>query len=156
MVRPAFTALLWAALFAGGSALAAEPPSLLEFELKSLGAPERHDLQRFHGQQMVMMFFQPECNWCYRQVQALNDLQSSCSTTRFVAVGVNGDRQRLRKEVRRLRPEFPAYQASPELLHSLGGLPATPFMLLGDADGQFVDWMRGYIPAERLSSRLGC
>ncbi|MCG8369338.1 MAG: hypothetical protein MJA32_02360, partial [Proteobacteria bacterium] len=49
-----------------------------------------------------------------------------------------------------LRPDFPAYQASPALIQAIGTVDATPLSLLGDANGDFVDWARGYLPTERL------
>ena len=69
-----------------------------------------------------------------------------------IAIGVNGNRSQLQEEVRRVRPEFPAYEASPDLIRSMGGVPATPFTLLGDANGEFVNWTRGYVKPSELRS----
>lgn len=145
------------------SATFASNVSLLDFELRSLEQPEVHALQRYEGKPVLMMFFEPDCTWCYRQVRAINDIGRQCGDTfSAIAIGVNGNRQALQKELRRLRPDFPAYQASPELLESLGGIDATPLSLLGNADGDFANWARGYMPSDKLvslmqdSTGLGC
>ena len=135
-----------------GSALASNV-YLLDFELRSLEQPEVHELQRYEGKPVLMVFFEPNCSWCYRQVKAINEVGEQCSDEfAAIAIGVNGNRQSLQKELRRLRPEFPAYQASPRLLESLGGIDATPLSLLSNADGEFANWSRGYLPADKLLS----
>ncbi len=134
-------------------ALASGQPSLLDFELKSLEAPETHHLERYAGAPVLMVFFKPDCSWCFRQVRAFNTYMETCNVTP-IAVGVNGDRRALKKAVRTLRPNFPAYQASAGLLAALGEVPATPFTLVSQPDGEFATWLRGYIPLERLSREL--
>ena len=130
---------------AGGQA------SLLEFELKSLHEPVVHSLSRYQGKPVLMLFFQPDCNWCLRQVRAINELNEQCEGGfEAVAVGVRGSRGELRKELRRIRPDFPAYQASPRLLEALGGVETTPLMLVGDDEGDLVTWLRGFIATDRL------
>ena len=134
----------------------AEPaPSLLEFELRSLEEPEVHQLSRYQGKPLVMIFFQPECNWCAKQIEAINKLRKQCHREiEAVAIGFGSNRTELRKELRRLRPDFPAYQASPKLIAEVGGVVATPVTLLGDSDGRFVSWTRGFVPYERPGSRF--
>lgn len=130
-------------------------PSLLEYELKSLQAPELHKLERYAGKPLLLVFFKPECSWCFRQVRAINQLQETCRHQfQALAVGVEGNRTWLKETLRRMRPEFPAYEASPRLLKDLGGVPATPFSLLGDAGGEYRNYLRGYIPPERLAGIL--
>jgi len=144
--------ILWLALLAVAPAIGDESsPSLLAYELKSLQEPEIHSLARYDGQPIVMVFFQPDCNWCAKQVDAINDLNEKCGREfGVIAVGVGGTRTELRKELRRLRPDFPAYQASPRLIAEMGGVIATPITLLGDARGAFRNWTRGFVPAEDL------
>lgn len=127
-------------------------PSLLDYELRSLAAPDVHSLLRYRGKPVLMVFFEPECTWCFRQVRAINALGKGCAGTfTALAVGVNGSRESLRKELRRLKPDFPAYQASAELMASLGGVPATPLTLLGDTRGGYLSWLSGYAPEDRLA-----
>ena len=130
-------------------------PSLLQFELRSLDEPETHSLQRYAGKPLLMVFFQPECNWCLRQFRTIRTLTESCNSGfATIAVGVHGNRQELKKELRRLRADVPAYQSSPILLESVGSIEATPLILVGDSEGLFVDWMRGYIPDDQLTEAL--
>ncbi len=132
-----------------------ERSSLLDFELRSLDAPESHGLHRHGGKPVVLLFFEPDCNWCLRQFLAVNDLAKRCGDSfRPLAIGVNGDRGRLRRELRRVQPRFPAYQASPELIAALGGIPATPVLLVGDAEGRLLNRLRGYVAPERLADEL--
>ena len=131
------------------TAAAAEQPGLLDFELKSLEQPEIHSLSRYQGKPVVMVFFQPECNWCLKQVRAINALSEQCDIE-AIAVGFGGNRVTLQRELRRLRPAFPAYQASPLLIEELGGVVATPITLLGDANGNFLNWSRGYLQGQQL------
>lgn len=130
-------------------------PSLLDYELKRLDAPEVEPLRQFQGKPVLMMFFEPDCSWCFRQVRTLNALAERCPNGfQALAVGVNGNRSHLKKELRRLRPDFPAFEASPALLAALGGVPATPFTLLGDANGSYLNWTRGYLPEQDLEQFL--
>lgn len=142
-----------AAVCFGLAPASAGTPSLLEFDLRSLEAPEVHRLTRYQGKPVLMVFFEPECSWCLRQVKAINKLGSRCGESfEALAIGVNGSRARLQKELRRLRPDFPAYQASPQLIESLGGIPATPLSFLGDASGGYVNWLRGYAAEDELEA----
>jgi len=151
-------ALLIAALAGGvGAAERADvAPSLLAYELKRLDVPEREALGRYRGRPVLMVFFEPECNWCFRQVRAVHALQERCpGNFQALAVGVNASRSGLKKELRRLRLDFPAFEASPALLESIGGgVPATPFTLIGDATGAYLGWTRGYLPEDALESFL--
>lgn len=134
---------------------ASASPSMLDYDLKSLTTPQFDNLQRYQGKPVLMMFFKPECSWCLRQVKAINRLQESCQGKfQALAVGVEGDRPRLKKTLLRMRPEFPAYEASPRLLQDLGGVPATPFTLLADDRGSYRNFLRGYIPLEQLQAEL--
>lgn len=142
----------WLAVLAVAPATGEEAsPSLLAYNLKSLQDPEIHALDIYEGKPVVMVFFQPNCNWCAKQIDAINDLSKQCSHKfEAIAVGIGGNRTELRKELRRLRPDFPAYQASPRLIAEMGGVIATPIILLGDARGEFRNWTRGFVPGEDL------
>ena len=136
---------------AGPAAAEDASASLLGFELRSLEAPEYHSLERYRGKPVLMVFFQPDCTWCQRQFRAINELAETCDYAfEAMAVGFRGNRGELRKELRRLRPEFPAYQASPALMDSIGSIDATPLILIGDSSGKLVTWLRGYIPSDEL------
>ena len=132
--------LLWMVAASAGT-----KPQLLDFELRDLRSGERYALERYRGRPLLLFFFQPDCSWCLRQVRAIHQVLSDCEGAfEVAAVGVNGDRRDLQREVQRLRPRFDAFEASPALLENMGGVPATPFFLLADAQGRFSGWLRGY------------
>lgn len=146
---------LAAAALLPGLLLGATNPSLLEYSLKRLDKPSSESLVGHRGKPVLMLFFEPECSWCFKQVRVINNLPSSCRESfTALAVGVNGGKSDLKRELQRLRPTFPAYQASPELIEDIGGVPATPFALLGSADGEFHSWMRGFMPESKLRAGL--
>lgn len=102
-----------------------------------------------------MTFFQPECRWCEQQIKRVNQLLDHCpGGFRALAIGVHGDRQRLRRELRHLRPDFPAYEASPKLLADIGDEIVTPFTLVGDREGRFKNWLVGLMSGEELIVHL--
>ncbi len=138
------------------STLADSTPSVLAYELRSLDEPARHKLARYEGKPVLVTFFQPDCNWCAKQIRGINHLVEKCpGEFHALAVGVNGDRQRLKKEIRRLKPAFPAYEASPQLIADVGGEVVTPFTLVGDRDGRFKNWLVGLMSDEKLMQQLG-
>ena len=129
--------------------------TLLDFELRSLEGPERHSLKQYRGTPVMMMFFEPDCPWCFKQVRVFNQLSQECAGgVRPLAVGVNGSRRELLAEYRKSKPEFPAYQGSASLLEAIGGVPATPFTLVANEQGQPLGWLRGYMDAARLKTLI--
>ena len=108
-------------------------------------------MERFRGAPILMMFFEPECGWCLRQFKVLDKVQEDCKgAVRPVAVGINGSRQELLSEHRRINPDIPTYQASSGLLGAIGGVPATPYTVIADNEGQPLGWLRGYVTEEQL------
>ncbi|MFS1524134.1 TlpA family protein disulfide reductase [Microbulbifer sp. 2304DJ12-6] len=134
---------------------AAQGASLLDLTLRDLASPGRISLAQYQGQPAVMVFFEPECPWCFRQVRVLNRLLAQCpGQFQPLAVGTNGSRRALMAEYRRLRPDFPAFQISSALLDRVGTIPATPFTLLIDRHGAPAGWLRGFMPQEKLTPVL--
>ena len=135
--------------------LAGDGQTLLDFKLKSLAEPEKHSLERYSGKPTLMMFFEPDCAWCFRQIKVLNKLSKHCAgDLNLVAVGMNGSRAELLKEYRRAKPEFPAYQISNKFLNAMGEVEGTPFSILADEKGRPLGWFRGYLPEEKLLLNL--
>ena len=100
---------------------------------------------------ILLSFFEPNCPWCYRQMKVFNKLDSSCGKhIQPVVVGINGNARALRKELRKAKVGFPALKASKEL-KSIFSVPATPWTLVIDADGQLLTSIRGYKPLEDFS-----
>jgi len=129
--------------------------SIFDIDLRNLAEPERHLLSRYRGVPLLIMFFEPDCSWCYRQVKVLNTLSKTCdSDFSMVAVGVNGSRAELLKTYQKSKPKFPAYQISQQLQKVIGKIKATPFMLLVDGQGLPLSWFIGYLPKDKLVDNL--
>lgn len=136
-----------------GTSLQAAPLSALgEIVLTSIedGQARRLDSQNQTAQ--LISFFEPDCPWCARQLRDLDAARHQCATPLpFALVGIHGDRMELRLTLRRAQAEhLPAYVASPELLETLQGIPATPHAVILDAQGHPIARMRGYIPLAQL------
>ncbi|WP_444901285.1 TlpA family protein disulfide reductase [Microbulbifer sp. SSSA007] len=131
------------------------PTSLFDFELRSLAGSERINLQHFKDKPSLMVLVEPDCPWCFRQVRALNWLTHLCSQQfQPLALGINGSRKALLAEYRKLRPEFPMFQANRKIQQVLGETPGTPFSFLIAPNGKPLRWLRGYIPDEQLQPIL--
>lgn len=129
---------------------------LLDFSLRSLkqsGGTQRLDV--YKGKPVLMIFFEPNCSWCFKQVKVVNRLQQQCeSSFQPLAVGVHGNRQQLKQESRRLKAAFPTLQASAEMLRRIGKVKATPLLVLSDKDGNYDAHFRGYQHVDQLRGIL--
>jgi len=131
---------------------AAKSPDILAYEHENLKSGKTETLNAMRGESSFLLFFQPDCKWCLKQSQALDKLLSACpNKLNAVALGVHASRHELKKELRRLRPDYPAYKTGDGMLADLAGVPATPVMLLADERGGFVQSFRGYIPPAQLA-----
>lgn len=127
----------------------------LAYTLKSLATARSVSLAQYRGKPVLMSFFEPECPWCFRQLQDLQVLHASCPDSfQPLALGVNGERRDLRQIFARTRASFPAYIASPRMLADIGGVPATPITVLVDASGAAVGAVRGYRSLDELGELL--
>jgi thiol-disulfide isomerase/thioredoxin len=138
--------------------LAAAPATgevdILDYRLRDLLSADAMELEVFRGGISVLMFFEPECPYCYRQARVLNQLQRECRDLHPVAIGINGDRRALQREAERMRAEFPALEIDERLQRDIGKVEATPLMLVGDRSGMLVTWLRGLQSAAALRALL--
>lgn len=134
----------------------AATPSLLDFHLPNIKEEGTLSLEQYRGKLLLLSFFEPNCRWCYRQMKVFNQVSKNCPhKIQPVAVGINGPTRKLRKEIRRAKVEFPALVATHELLNAVGKVPATPWTLVADQNGDLVTTLRGYMPAEKLNQLFG-
>lgn len=144
---------------AGG--LLAEPQLDLRTGERRHIVPERDALT-------LLFLFEPQCRWCIAQSRELRALLSPDMSSgghpaseppsaaqpmrrlQLVALGVNGDRSALLDMLWRLKWQGPAFAATPGLLQQLGGVPATPLLVLLDSDGGYVAHFRGLTRASTL------
>ncbi len=127
---------------------------ILRYQLRDLASDKTVDLAMHRGAINLLMFFEPECPYCFKQARILSQLQHRCDRIQPIAVGVNGSRQDLRAEMRRMRAEFPALQISVRLHEDLGKVEGTPLLLITDRAGMLVTWLRGLKQEDMLAGLL--
>ncbi len=134
---------------------AASAPDILGFQHENLRNGQTEALDGLRGEASFLLFFQPDCKWCLKQSRTLDKLLARCpDRLNAAALGVHASRHELKKELQRLRPDYPAYKTGNVMLSELQGVPATPVMLLTDQDGRFAQSFRGYVPEDELAEIL--
>jgi thiol-disulfide isomerase/thioredoxin len=129
--------------------------SLWEFRLTDIRTGETHALERYAGRPTFLIFFEPGCPWCLKQMAALDRLEAECEGRfRTVTAGVHGDIVAYRRGLQRSGTDLPAYATSDRLSAALGGVRFTPYTLFLDGAGQPTHRLRGYIPREDLLTWL--
>jgi thiol-disulfide isomerase/thioredoxin len=146
--------LLAVALLAFAASTATAEVDILDYRLRDLLSSDAMELDVFRGGISVLMFFEPECPYCYRQARVLNQLQRECRDLHPVAVGLNGNRQTLQSEAERMRAEFPVLEIDERLQKDLGKIEGTPLMLVGDRSGMLVTWLRGLQSIDTLRALI--
>lgn len=126
-----------------------------DYQFQALRGQQVTDLSHLEGQAMALMFFEPECPWCIKQASVLKQLHQSCQQgLQPVALGVNGDNLALKRALFRLNFPFEAYRAPPALLKDMGGIPATPILLLLNTKGELIKGYRGFTNEAELKAQL--
>ncbi|MCL2913552.1 redoxin domain-containing protein [Shewanella corallii] len=142
-------------LMLGAIAPRAVALELLGFEHQSLSDGSISNLKHLKGKPTLLMFYEPDCPWCFKQGRAFNKLLSHCGEElQIVALGTHGDKASLKRELWKMKPDFPGFIAGQEMINSVGNLPATPMTLVADSNGEFISYMRGYIKLETLEPLL--
>ncbi|MFT6372995.1 MAG: thioredoxin-related protein [Gammaproteobacteria bacterium] len=127
---------------------------LLNYNHTDLQSGEIHSLENLKGKPTLMMFFEPQCPWCFKQGKAFNKLLEQCpNAINIVALG-SGDKASLKKELWKMRLLFPGYQVGQTMLNDIGQIPATPITLITDRQGNYKSYLRGYIKLEQLLPML--
>lgn len=99
----------------------------------------------------VAMLFQPDCDWCERQLADIDTLRQRCPEQLTAAlIGVRANARQLKRELRHLNTSLPALRADNVFLRQLGAGEATPVTLFFDAQGKLLAKRRGYIPFDKL------
>ncbi len=138
-----------------GFANSDDKPQLLGFEHKNLRSGQVTDLKQLKGKPVAIMFFEPECSWCIKQARVLNQLQEQCNQSFTpVMLGVHGNFVALKRALFDLGVKLPAYRASKSLVKAMGGIPATPIMLVTDEQGRYRKYYRGLTKETKLKPLL--
>ncbi|MFI3245190.1 MAG: hypothetical protein R3Y10_01690 [Ferrimonas sp.] len=132
---------------------AQEPLFFLDFQHHNLNRNRTESLRHLQGHLSFILLFEPECSWCIHQGHALLELQQQWSSTPSIAIaaiGVHGDKQRLKKTWRKMGITDNGYQIGGALQQQLGTLPATPITLILNHQGKIIEHLRGYVPVSQL------
>lgn len=127
--------------------------------LNSLTENQMQSLKDFSGKILLVSLFEPDCRWCLKQMKVLNRISQECTDAlQPLAVGIHGQKTALKRELHRARVQFPALQASPSWLQSIGEVPATPWTLVVDTQGKLITTLRGYFEFEKIQNAFpqGC
>ncbi len=126
-----------------------------DYQYQELRGQKLTDLSHLEGKTTAMMFFEPECSWCIKQAATLKKLYQECDQQmQPIALGVNGNKLALKRALFRLNFPFDAYHAPMALLRDMGGVPATPILLVLNEQGELVKGYRGYTDSEELKAQL--
>ena len=117
---------------------------MLSYLLRDLRTTDDIDLESYRGKISLLMFFEPDCEYCLREARVLNTLLADCPGLQPVAIGINGSRSALQQHMRRMRADFPVLQINEQFQDDIGEVIGTPLLLLSDHDGALVTWLRGY------------
>lgn len=117
---------------------------MLSYVLRDLSTTGDIDLEDYRGKITLLMFFEPDCEYCLRETRVINTLVADCPGLQPVAIGANGSRAALQQHMRRMRADFPSAQINEEFQNDIGEIIGTPLLLLSDHDGMLVTWLRGY------------
>jgi thioredoxin-related protein len=129
----------------------AQAGNLYQHPLKDLRTTERVSLSQLSASAKVVVVFQPECDWCEKQIDDLEQLQHQCENElTTVAVGSRGKRAALKRELKRYHKSLPALQADGQFIRALGGVVATPVTLFFDSNGELLAKRRGYMAKDKL------
>lgn len=131
--------------------VSAQAGGIYQYPLKDLRSSERHSLAQLSDSAKVVVVFQPECDWCERQIKDLADIEAQCRAhIKTVLIGSRGKRRALKRELKRFEQSLPALQADKHFIRRLGGVVATPVTLFFDKKGQLLAKRRGYIQKDKL------
>lgn len=140
-------------LFLGSFGLA-DGAYMLDFRLKSLKSIETVDLETYRGKWLFVLFFEANCRWCHREMQAFENLKKGEHGDAFnvVAVGIGQALPKLKRMANRF--SFPALESSETLMRAIGGVKMTPYTLVADPEGNFKTKIVGYQKPDALKKIL--
>ena len=113
-------------------------------------ATEVETLAQFRHKPMIVSFFMPNCKWCQKQHKNLKRIEQTCPNAQVIMLGVQGNYQRLKRELHKERNHFPAYVANKEIVQAIGSQSPVPMTLIFDEVGGLVLKTVGYTSKEKL------
>lgn len=103
---------------------------------------------------LFITFFEPDCSWCLKQMQALDELQKNKMQYKVVAVGIQGSRFELKQWAARANTNLPIARITPQIGRQTGSPRVTPTTLVFDTKGNFVTKFVGFQAASDISKRI--
>ncbi len=125
-----------------------------------------HKMNRLHGigtesladfstKPKVVVIYQPNCQWCEKQISDLAKFQHRCEGSfNTILVGSRGNKRKLTSELKRFDGDFPAFAGSREFLRKIGGVLATPITLFFNQKGKLIGKKRGYLQSTLMQQAL--
>lgn len=106
-------------------------------------------------QPLAVVFYQPDCPWCQKQMQQLVSYQQQCHHGfQSVFIGTQGKHRALLREVQSYQQQALSFAADSQFIRLLGAIPATPITLFIDQHGQLLSANRGLITAKLLAQKI--
>lgn len=106
------------------------------------------------GKPYLLTFYAPDCRFCERQLQHMQQLITHCPDAGMAVLGINGNRRELRAVLQQHNITLPAYLPDNRLLRQLGGIAATPYTVVLDEQLQWIGSVQGYLDDSQLLTIL--
>ena len=113
-----------------------------------------HAEQLNTGKPYLLTFYAPDCRFCERQLQHMQQLTTRCPDAKMAVLGINGNRRELRAILQQHNITLPAYLPDNRLLRQLGGIDATPYTVVLDEQLKSIGSIQGYLDDSQLLSIL--
>jgi len=120
-------------------------------QMKLLQGVGKASLTQISSKPKVVVIYQPECQWCKKQISDLVEIGHQCKGSfDTVLVGARSNQFKLRSELRHFTGEFPALMANHQFLRDIGGVKATPVSLFFNGKGELIGKKQGYLSEARM------
>lgn len=136
--------------------MATAAPTLLAYSLPALevGEPEL-DLRRLTGKVTLLLLFEDQCSYCLSMIQRSQALvQQNPEQYHLVLIGVGSDPKALIAWSNRVPSHARKVLANKKFLSALGGVKATPLLLIANARGEFAQKISGAVSTKVLRAAL--
>lgn len=113
--------------------------SMADITLRALpGSPRRAGvLAQYHGRYVALLLYEDQCTYCLRTLRALSDVAREDGII-VIGVGVGPSVSALHAWGRRAGPSVPLVHANGRMLAALGGVRATPVLVILDDEGRII------------------
>lgn len=156
-IRSAWIALVMLLLWPSLPTAKAAAPPLHDLSLARIDQPGRGRiaLGSFSGRPLLLLLFEDQCRYCLQALTAADALaHEENAEWSLLAVGVGSSARALNAWAQRVRPNVPVTQADKRLLARIGGVSATPLLVVVDPEGRVVRRVLGTLDQTALRRLL--